>query len=350
MHGDLQGDPELTITGVAASVEAGPSDLTVVFDAKAFARIGETKAAAMIIPMKAGELDRNVIRVANPRIAFVELLNLFYPKTKQPAAIHPQAIVAATADIGEGVFIGGGAFIAERVTIGSGVEIYPNVYIGEASVVGEDAEIFPNVTIYPGTRIGKRVRIHSGAVIGSDGFGIMRDPSGATTKIPQVGAVEIEDDVEIGANCCIDRATLGTTRIQAGTKIDNLVQIGHNVEIGKHCCIVAQVGISGSVRIGDCCDLAGQAGINDHVEIGNWVRVGAQSGVIGDLEKGSWIGYPAMPRVEALRVYSLLTRLPELHHRIQALQKRCDSLEEQLRGPVDSPSLDHGPSKNDGES
>jgi UDP-3-O-[3-hydroxymyristoyl] glucosamine N-acyltransferase len=350
LHGELQGDPGLTIMGVQTSLEAGPEDITVVFDAKAFARIGESKAAAIIAPMKAGELNRNVIRVANPRKAFVELLSLFYPKAERPAAIHPQAIVAATANIGEGVSIGGGAFIAEGVTLGAGVEIYPNVYLGEGCAIGEGSEIFPNVTVYPGTRIGKRVRIHSGTVIGSDGFGIMRDASAATVKIPQVGAVEIDDDVEIGANCCIDRATLGATRIKAGTKIDNLVQIGHNVEIGNHCCIVAQVGISGSVKIGKYCDLAGQAGINDHVNIGDGVRVGAQTGVIRDLESGAWIGYPAMPRVEALRVYSLLTRLPELHRHIQTLEKRCDDLEEQLRGFVDGPSLDHGSSKNDDES
>ena len=350
LHGELQGDPELTIMGVHTSLEAGPDDITVVFDAKAFARIGESKAAAIIAPMKAGELNRNVIRVANPRKAFVELLSLFYPKAERPAAIHPQAIVAATANIGEGVSIGGGAFIAEGVTLGAGVEIYPNVYLGEGCAIGEGSEIFPNVTVYPGTRIGKRVRIHSGTVIGSDGFGIMRDASAATVKIPQVGAVEIDDDVEIGANCCIDRATLGTTRIKAGTKIDNLVQIGHNVEIGNHCCIVAQVGISGSVKIGKYCDLAGQAGINDHVNIGDRVRVGAQTGVIRDLESGAWIGYPAMPRVEALRVYSLLTRLPELHRHIQTLEKRCDDLEEQLRGFVDGPSLGRSPSENEGES
>lgn len=338
LHGDLQGDPDVTVTGVQTSVQAGPHDITVVFNAKALARIGEAKAAAIVIPTKAGALDRNVIRVANPRKAFIELLNLFHPKPERSPAIHPQAIVAASAHVGEAVSIGAGAFIAERVALGTRVEIYPNVYIGESCEIGEDTEIFPNVTIYPGTVIGKRVRIHAGTVIGSDGFGIVRDPSGATIKIPQVGGVEIGDDVEIGANCSIDRATLGTTRIQEGTRIDNLVQIGHNVDIGKHCCIVAQVGISGSVTIGDCCDLAGQAGINDHVKIGNRVRVGAQSGVIADLEKGSWIGYPAMPRVEALRAYSLLTRLPELHHCLKDLQKRCDRLEAQLGAAADSAS------------
>jgi UDP-3-O-[3-hydroxymyristoyl] glucosamine N-acyltransferase len=335
LHGELQGDPELIITRVHTSAEAGPGDICAAFDSKAFAGIRESKASAFIVPIKAGNLNCNAVRVANPRKAFVDILNLFYPQSDRPAVIHRQAIVDPTAQIGESVSIGAGAFIAERATIGAGATIYPNVYIGEGCEIGEHSEIFPNVTIYAGTRVGKRVRIHSGTVVGSDGFGIMRDSSGATVKIPQVGSVEIDDDVEIGANCSIDRATLGTTRILAGTKIDNLVQIGHNATIGKHCCIVAQVGISGSVKIGDYCDLAGQAGINDHVEIGDRVRVGAQSGVLRDLASGSWIGYPAMPRVEALRVYSLLTRLPKLQHQIRALQKLCARIEEQIRSSVD---------------
>jgi UDP-3-O-[3-hydroxymyristoyl] glucosamine N-acyltransferase len=330
LHGELQGDPDLIITRVQTNVEAGPGDIAVAFDSKAFAGIGESKASAFIVPMKACTLNRNMIGVANLRQAFVDLLNLFYPKPQQPAVIHRQAIVDPTAQIGEGVAIGAGAFIAEGVTIGDGAAIYPNVYLGETCEIGEGSEIFPNVTIYSGTRIGKRVRIHSGTVIGSDGFGIMRDSSGATVKIPQVGSVEIGDDVEIGANCSIDRATLGTTRILAGTKIDNLVQIGHNATIGRHCCIVAQVGISGSVKIGDYCDLAGQAGISDHLELGDRVRVGAQSGVLCDLNSGTWLGSPARPRVESLRIFSLLPKLPKLQRQIQALQKLCARLEEQL--------------------
>lgn len=335
LQGDLRGDPALRITRVRTAAEAGPGDIAVAFDARAMARIGKSRASAFVISRTAGDLKGNMIRVANPRQAFVDLLHFFHPKEERPAVIHSQANVAATAQIGQNVAIGAGAFVADRVIIGAGTEIYPNVYLGEGAEIGEDCEIFPNVTVYAGTRIGNRVRIHSGTVIGSDGFGIMRDASGATVKIPQVGAVEIDDDVEIGANCAVDRATLGTTRILAGTKIDNLVQIGHNVEIGRHCCIVAQVGISGSVKIGDYCALAGQAGINDHVEIGDGVRIGAQTGVLRNLESGAWIGYPAMPRVEALRVYSLLTRLPNLHHRLQALERRCAKLEEPIKNPPD---------------
>ena len=183
------------------------------------------------------------------------------------------------------------------------------------------------MTLYPGVRLGCRNRIHSGAVIGSDGFGYDRDAGGVQNKIPQVGTVEIGDDVEIGANITVDRATLGATRIGDGTKIDNLVQIGHNSTIGKHCCLIGQVGLSGSVTLGDYCVLAGQAGVADHVTLANNVIVGAQAGVHRDLGPGPWLGSPAIPADEAYRVYTALSRLPEMRRTLRVLEERLKELE-----------------------
>jgi len=274
--------------------------------------------------------------VSNPRLALIRLLRLFYPKPERKPGIHESAVISKGATIGPGVSIDAGAFITKEVVIGDNTRIHPNVCIGEGSCIGEETEIFPNVTIYPGTRIGNRVRIHGGAVIGSDGFGYMTLESGEQEKIPQVGSVEIEDDVEVGANCTIDRATLGATRILSGVKIDNQVQIGHNSEIGKHSIIVAQTGISGSVRLGDHCVLAGQVGISDHVELKPGTSVGAQSGVIRDIGPGRWAGYPAIPVIKALRAYHLLPELPDLSKQVRELQKRVAETEALLSSREDS--------------
>ena len=232
------------------------------------------------------------------------------------------------AELGPDVCVAAGAYVAQGAVIGARVQIYPNVYVGDGVVIGDDSVIFPNVTLYAGTRIGARVRVHSGSVIGSDGFGYVQDESGAYRKIPQVGFVEIGDDVEIGANCAIERATLGVTRIGAGSKIDNLVQVGHNSEIGRHCCIVGQVGISGSVRVGDFGVLLGQVGIRDHVTLEERVVVGAQAGVMNDLKTGEWVGSPAVPAAQARKIFSLWRKLPEFRSQMRQLQKRCAKLEE----------------------
>jgi UDP-3-O-[3-hydroxymyristoyl] glucosamine N-acyltransferase len=187
--------------------------------------------------------------------------------------------------------------------------------------------------MYPDTRVGRRVRLHAGVVIGADGFGYARDASGVQHKIPQVGTVEIGDDVEIGANTTVDRATLGTTRIREGTKIDNLVQIAHNCTVGKHCCLVAQVGVSGSVEIGNFCVLAGQVGVGDHVKLADGAMVGAQSGVMRDLGPGRWLGYPAIPAEQALQAYLLLTKLPDMRKRLIRLEKRLEELAGRTRDP-----------------
>jgi UDP-3-O-[3-hydroxymyristoyl] glucosamine N-acyltransferase len=329
VNGKLDGDPELVIKGVLPLEKAGHGDLSVVFDARRASGIRESKASAFVVSTQLVELEGNVIWVSNPRLSLIRLLELFYPKIVREPLIHERAVVSPNACLGPGVSIGAGAFIGPDVIVGAGVEIYPNVYIGERSTIGEGSEIFANVTIYPETRIGKRVRIHGGTVIGSDGFGYVTMPSGTHEKIPQVGTVEIEDDVEIGANCTIDRGTMGSTRILMGTKIDNQVQIGHNCQIGRHCIIVGQTGISGSVRMGDHCVLAGQVGISDHVELRPGTIVGAQSGVVRDIGPGRWLGYPAIPSIQALRAYHLLTKLPDIRREVRDMKRRLAELESQ---------------------
>jgi UDP-3-O-[3-hydroxymyristoyl] glucosamine N-acyltransferase len=321
------GDPALLVNRIMTMEEATPGDIAVVFDARTAARIRESRASAFVLPMETDRTIGNIIQVARPRQAFVRLLHLFYPEPEKKALIHDRAVVSSKADPGTGVSIGPGAVIEDDVVIGNGCKIHANVYVGQGSRIGEQTEIFPNVTIYPGTIIGKRVRIHGGTVIGSDGFGYLNLDSGELEKIPQVGFVEIGDDVEIGANCTIDRATLGATRILSGVKIDNQVQIGHNSEIGQHCIIVAQTGISGSVRMGDHCVLAGQVGVSDHVELKPGTMVGAQSGVIRDIGPGRWVGYPAIPVIKALRAYHLLPELPDIRRRVRELERRMNEME-----------------------
>jgi UDP-3-O-[3-hydroxymyristoyl] glucosamine N-acyltransferase len=326
--GELYGDPEVIIERVLPIEDAEPGDISLASDLKAIAMIKESKASALIVSLDSAEMDRNLIRVRNPRQALIPLLNLFYPRTARQAFIHSQAVVSPSARLDPSVSIDASAYISAEVVLGANVVIYPNVYVGEGSEIGEQSEIYPNVTIYPKTRIGKRVRIHAGTVIGSDGFGYMKHESGVQEKIPQIGSVEIEDDVEIGANCTIDRATLGTTRICAGTKIDNLVQVGHNSEIGQHSVIVAQVGISGSVLMGKRCVLAGQVGVSDHVRLEDDAVVGAQSGVVRDLKAGRWLGTPAVPSIKAIRVSHFIPKIPELYRQIQTLEKRLTELKE----------------------
>jgi UDP-3-O-[3-hydroxymyristoyl] glucosamine N-acyltransferase len=272
----------------------------------------------------------NIIRVDDPKQALIAVLDLFYPLPERKVGIDPRAIVSSSAQLGDAVFIGPGAYVGANAIIGARVTVHPNVYVGDFICLGEDSEVFPNVAIYGGTHIGKRVRIHSGTVIGSDGFGYARLASGVYQKIRQAGTVEIGDDVEIGSNCSIDRATLGTTRIASGTKIDNLVQIGHNSEIGRDCCLIAQVGISGSVRIGDGSVLAGQVGVSDHVTLAAGTIVGAQSGVKNNVGPGEWLGTPAIPADRARRVYFVWERLAQFRKEFLELKGRCDQLEKRL--------------------
>lgn len=330
LNGILEGDSTLEIGAVRGVESAGPHEIALVADAKYLGVVATSRAGALVVPEGCSVSRGNLIRVREPKAALVPLLRLFAPVGRIAAtSIAPGAHVSKQAVIGKEVSVAAGACVEDGVVIGDRVRIHANAVIGEGASIGDDSIIHPNVTIYPRTRIGRRVVIHAGSVIGADGFGYVQSADGHD-KIPHLGIVEIEDDVEIGANCAIDRATLEITRIGAGTKIDNLVQIGHNSAVGRNVIIVAQAGVAGSVTVGDGTMLGGQSGISDHVRIGPNVMIGAKSGVHADIESGVWIGSPALPREKAGRMHAFLPHLPEYRERVRTLETEVEMLKKAI--------------------
>jgi UDP-3-O-[3-hydroxymyristoyl] glucosamine N-acyltransferase len=318
------GDPDLGITGAASVAEALGSEVTFFGNARYLPALKQSRAAAAFVPLEFTEqIPAALIRVANPSLAFAQALERFAPPpVVYGPGIHPTAAIAAGATLGEGVSIQPGAVIEEGVVIGAGTVIGANVFVGQGSRLGEGCHIHPLVAIRERSVIGSRVTIHSGTVVGSDGFGY-EFAGGRHVKIPQTGCVQIDDDVEIGANVTIDRARFGRTWIQEGTKIDNLVQIAHNVIIGKHCIIVSQTGISGSTKLGQYVTLAGQVGMVGHIEIGDRVTVAAQSGISKNIPAGeTWWGTPATPIKEMKERVAYLGRLGKLYARVRTLEQK----------------------------
>lgn len=325
--GEIVGDPEKRIRGVAPFDAAGGHDITFADSPKALKRVGETRAGAVIVPLQFSDMvAANLIKSANPRLAFARILHLWFPKTRSFYGISPHAHIGENVSLGPGVTVGPGAVIQRGAVIGSRAVIHPQVVIGDGVVIGDDVEIHPQAAILDRCVIGSRVVIHAGTVIGSDGFGFV--PDGETHfKIPQLGIVQIDDDVEIGACNTIDRATFGKTWIQQGVKTDNHVHIAHNVTVGENTLIVAQVGIAGSTRIGKNVILAGQAGISGHITIGDRVTVGPQAGVTRSVKDGEVVsGTPEMPHRLWLRVSQMIPMLPEFKKRLADLEKRLDAL------------------------
>lgn len=321
LNGELRGDPEIEITGVEGIESARESDITFLRTEKPPQGL-ELRAGALLVKEFLEDIAQIAqIRVKNPQYAFAKLLELFYVKRPSMKGISKGAFIEEGAWIDQPVTIYPFAYISKGAKIGKGSIIGPNVFIGEDSSIGEDCLIYPNVVIRENVIIGNRVIIHSGTVIGSDGFGYVFE-EGRHYKIPQVGGVLIEDDVEIGANVTVDRATKGYTTIMKGTKIDNLVQIAHNVKIGPHGIIVAQTGIAGSSELGAGVILAGQVGVADHIKIDSGVRVGAQSGIMEDLKTGNYMGTPTLPAREWFRLFALYKRLPELFKRVKDIEDR----------------------------
>jgi UDP-3-O-[3-hydroxymyristoyl] glucosamine N-acyltransferase len=324
--GHLVGTGPDRITGAAPFEAAGPEEITYAGDAKFLKRLADTSACALFVPRAMDGFSGCQVVVANPQVAFVEVLNHFHPQERPPAGIDPRAVVARDVRLGSDVYIGPGAVIGQGVQLGAGVVIHPNTVVGDRARIGDDCLIYPNVTIAAGTRIGRRVILHAGAVIGSDGFGFAPDGE-RFHKIPHTGIVQIDDDVEVGANVTIDRATFGRTWIQRGVKIDNLVQVAHNVTVGENSVLVAQVGIAGSVTIGHHAILAGQAGIAGHIELGNRVTIGPQAGVGKSIPDGQTIsGSPGIPHRQWLRVQRIVSNLPELKRRLADLEKQLAEL------------------------
>ncbi len=321
--GELVGDPSLQIMGAASLGDATPGEISFFANRKYVALLRKTRASAVFVPPDFTEpITLAQIRVANPTKAFEQVVVKFAPKpiTFAPG-IHPTAVVDPSAQIGKCVSIQPHAVIESGARIADDTIIGAGSYIGHETVIGPACLIYPRVTIRERSRIGSRVIIHSGAVIGADGFGFeMVD--GRQEKIQQLGIVQIDDDVEIGANTTVDRARFGRTWIQEGVKIDNLVQIAHNVVIGKNSVIVAQTGISGSTRVGERVMMGGQVGIVGHLEIGDGTAIGAQSGVSKSLPGGVWFGSPAVPLGEAKQQIAWIHRLGKLFGRVKEIEKK----------------------------
>jgi UDP-3-O-[3-hydroxymyristoyl] glucosamine N-acyltransferase len=328
VNGTLLGDGEIEISGVGTIEEAGPGEITFAASSRYLEKLRETKASAVIVPNDFPQETQPLLRVANPYLAFAKILSLFSEQPFPSRGVDSRAFVSSTARLGKGVTIYPFAWVGDRCRIGDRAILYSGVSVGEDSSIGEESILYPGVSIYPKTVLGRRVILHSGVVVGSDGFGYIKEGR-KNVKIPQVGTVEIEDDVEVGANTTIDRATLGKTIIRRGVKIDNLVQVAHNVIIGEDSIIVAQVGIAGSARIGSNVTLAGQVGVADHIEIGDNVRVGGGSGVMTALpSNAAYSGLPAMPHQKFLRVLNIYQKLPEMRKRLLDLEKRLAGIEE----------------------
>ena len=319
--GEVVGDGGIELAGFAQADAAKPGDLTFAENEKYFRLAEKSRASAILAPEEFVSEAKPVIRVTNARVAFARVLPLLFPQKEFAPGIHPSAVIAESAQVVNSAHIGPNCVIGESAIIGRQAVLEANCIVGDQSSLGQAVRLFPNVTIYPQSRIGDRVRIHSGSVIGSDGYGYVFDRD-HHRKIPQVGGVVIGDDVEIGANCTIDRGALGNTVIGEDTKIDNLVQIAHNVVIGKHCLIVAQTGIGGSTKVGEYTTLAGQVGVVGHIEIGPKSVVAAKAGVINNLDGGKqYMGFPAIPDREAKRQIIALQKLPELTKRIKKLEQ-----------------------------
>lgn len=321
ISGEVDGDGEILLTDIAPIPRVGASELTFAENAKHCAAAEASDAAAVIAPLDAPASRKTLIRVKNPRAAFARALAVFHPPRQYPGQVHPTAQIGRNVRLGDGVFVGEYAVVRDNVVIGNRSVIEANCFLGEGAAVGEDCLLYPGVKIYHAVRIANRVIIHAGSVIGSDGFGYVQDGA-QRIKIPQIGDVVIEDDVEIGANVTIDRATMDSTIIKRGTKIDNLVQIAHNVTVGENCIIVAQVGIAGSVQIGKNVTLAGQVGVADHLKIGDNAVAAAQSGLAEDVPADTVVwGTPAQPMMQTKRQIIALRKLPEWLRKLSSDQK-----------------------------
>ena len=326
----LEGDAQRVVTGVASLDRAGPDEISFVTNRKYLALAKSSRAGALLVPADVQDLSGPLLRTPSPRTALISLLNLFHPAPPLSPGVHPSALVARESQVHPDASVGAFAVIEPRAVVGARARVFPLVYVGEGAEIGEDSTLYPHVVVRDGVRIGRRVIVHAGAVLGADGFGFVFDGS-VHQKIPQVGGLVVEDDVEIGANTTIDRATLGETVVRHGTKIDNLVQIGHNVEVGKHSILAAQVGLGGSSRVGRGVVLGGQVGVADHVTIGDGAVLGAQTGVSQDVAAGEKLfGTWGRPMREARRIWLAEAELPELVRRLRALERRLERLEARL--------------------
>jgi len=332
LKGQLCGPPALEISGLAKIEEAQNGQITFLSNKKYIKYLASTRASAILVDHSTGDVPLPCIKVDNAYIGFVMLLHLFDPGRSQLfQGISPLAVIHSSAKLAEHVHIGPHVYVGPQVQIAQNTTIYPGAVLLENVRIGEGCLIYPNVSIRENCVIGNRVILHNGVVIGSDGFGFAPKQN-EYVKIPQIGGVIIEDDVEIGANTTIDRATLGNTIIKRGSKLDNLIQIAHNVVVGENTVMAAQSGIAGSTEIGNHVTIAGQVGITGHIQIGDDVIIGAQSGISNDVPtKTVMFGTPAVPLMQRKRIDVSLRHLPEAMKKIQALEKEIKHLKEELQ-------------------
>jgi UDP-3-O-[3-hydroxymyristoyl] glucosamine N-acyltransferase len=331
LQGTVEGNPEITVSNLSKIEEGTPGTMTFLSNPKYTQYIYKTKASVVVVNndfVPAEPISATLIRVPSAYEAFARLLEMYGQLTEGALEISDQAYISSTAKLGEQVGIGAFAFIGDHAKIGNHVRIYPQVYIGDRVMIGDNTILYPGVKVYRDCIIGNECTLHSGAVIGADGFGFVPQSDTNYKKIPQIGNVIIEDCVEIGANTTIDRATLGSTLIRKGVKLDNQIQVAHNVEIGENTVIAAQVGISGSTKIGKNCMIAGQVGFAGHIVIADNVKIGAQSGVENSiLKEGIYLGAPAIEYGRARRSYIHWRNFDDIVKRIQELEKKMKSHE-----------------------
>jgi UDP-3-O-[3-hydroxymyristoyl] glucosamine N-acyltransferase len=331
---NLTGNPEAVVHRVNTLEDAQPGDITFLANRKYFNLIRETKATAIILPETISGPDHLVqIKADDSYFGICLLIELIHGHRKHPfIGIDPAAKIDSEVKIGNNPAIAAGVTICGNVTIGDNVVIYPGCFIGPDCEIGDNLILYPNVSVYDQTVIGNNVTIHAGTVVGEDGFGYSTH-KGLHHKIPQIGNVIIEDDVEVGANCAIDRAGIGSTILGKGTKFSNLIAIGHGTKVGPHCMLVAQVGIAGSTKLGHHVTLGGQVGVVGHIAIGDNVTVGAKSGVINNVDEGqTLLGQPALPIQDTKRQILMVGKLPEMREQLKILQKRIDQIEKGITG------------------
>ncbi|HET6889831.1 MAG TPA: UDP-3-O-(3-hydroxymyristoyl)glucosamine N-acyltransferase [Pyrinomonadaceae bacterium] len=344
--GKILGDGSVLIDRVAALETAREGEIAYVEDKKLFETARQTNASCLLVTEEFTSSDENgneflkshqstvLIQVARPKLAFTLIANLLQPTKKREPSIHATAVIATSADVALTAYVGPHVSIGENARIGAGTRIEAGVVIGDEVAVGIDCVLHPNVTLYDRVTLGDRVVLHAGACIGADGFGYVRDDM-SYHKFPQIGTVLIEDDVELGAHSCVDRAALGQTRIGRGTKIDNMVHVGHNCDIGEHVVIAAQTGISGSVVIEDDAVIGGQVGFGDHTRVQKGAVIGSKAGILPGkiVRPGVWWGIPVQPLNEYKRMNAHLGRLPQMREEIKELRERIRQLEEQSKNP-----------------
>ncbi len=329
LGGEVAGDPAAKVHTIAKIEEASAGALCFLANMKYEQYLYSTGASIVIVAQgftPAQPVKATLVRVADPYGAFAKLLELYVANKPRKTGISPLASINPTAVVAEDCYVGEFAVIGPGAQVGKGSRIYPHAYIGDRVTIGRDVLVNPNVVIYEECVIGDRVVIHSGTVVGADGFGFAPNASGGYDKIPQIGNVVVESDVEIGANVCIDRATMGSTVVKRGAKIDNLVQIAHNVVVGENTVMAAQTGIAGSTKIGSNCMFGGQVGIVGHLQIGDGVKIASKSGVMNSVDASTTLmGSPSMPGMQFHRSHTIFRRLPELEKRLAALELKVES-------------------------